>query len=105
MIHDYLIHTITIEPPGTPDAWGQVAPGVAVTARARVESMRRLILDTQGQQVFCDARIFLSATTACVPGAWITFGGDRRQVVSVAPQQGLEGVHHLVAYLGSGVSG
>jgi len=107
MITDYLIHQITIEPPSTADAWGNVAAGAPVTVQARVESQRRLVLDAQGQQIYTDARVFVAsaAAAACVPGSWITYQGDRRQVVSVVAQQGLEGVDHLVAYLGAGVSG
>lgn len=96
----YLTDSVQIQAPGTASRLGQPAWGAAVTVPAWVEQYRRMIWTPQGQQTYTESKVILGPTVVIAEGYLVTHNGRSGLVQAVSPERGLEGVSHIVAYLG-----
>jgi hypothetical protein len=98
MIGDYSRQTISLESSSGVDDYGDRTYSAASNISGRYEARATLVLNSAGQQVVSNGRIFTSSTIAVDDR--ITYAGKTYHVVSVESAEGLDGPSHSIAYLG-----
>lgn len=94
MIGALLNNTVTLTPRTGRNKFNEASFGTAVTSRARFESVNKIVKGPQGEDIGCDAQVFLPSDVTPTVEDKLEFEGVTYRIVTIDRAVGRPGTTH-----------